>query len=244
MWRTISIIGVALAFCVGCQHSQPALQVQSKTVEPIPDEDVFCPPTRETLATRAKLAEKCPDISLRGQSLGEALDQMREVSGLSIFGNWRALEKHGVKKALPVTTALNGLTIGQALSKLLRDVGEPNVRIGYTVGDGVVTISTEENLSQNSITRVYDIRAALSEEHRSDDIAKVIRRIEGIEPLTWKDNGGYTGSTRELSGQLIVTHTPRVQRRIARELAEYRPENTYPLVNSDPKSVSRAITRD
>jgi general secretion pathway protein D len=37
-------------------------------------------------------------------------------------------------------------------------VGGGMVKLGYTVDEGVITISTEEDLSKNVITRVYDIR--------------------------------------------------------------------------------------
>jgi hypothetical protein len=201
----------------------------------VADEDYFLPPSANTLATRAKMAEPCADISLRGENLVEVFNQMRQATGLNIFVNWRALETRGITRTLPITTELTGLTRAQALDKLLREISQPSFGIGYTIDDGVITVSTEEDLAKNTITRVYDIRAALSADHRADDYAKLVRIIQGIEPLTWRDNGGDVGNLRELSGQLIVTQTPRVQRRIAEELAPYQPAHSFPLVSTREK---------
>jgi hypothetical protein len=73
------------------------------------------------------------------------------------------------------------------------------------------------------MTRVYDIRGGIGIAHRGDDLAKIIRSVEGIQPLTWKVNGGTIGSCRELSGQRIVTHTPQVHQRIEAEVMDYLP---------------------
>jgi hypothetical protein len=40
---------------------------------------------------------------------------------------------------------------------ILRDVGGGTVKLGCTVDEGVITISTEEDLASNVVTNVYDI---------------------------------------------------------------------------------------
>jgi len=80
----------------------------------------------------------------------------------------------------------------------------------------------------NVVTRVYDVRelalnladpqqGGLS---REEAVNRIIRRVQTIAPFSWKDFGGQVGSVRELSGQLIVTHTPAIQKRVAELLTD------------------------
>jgi hypothetical protein len=133
--------------------------------------------------------------------------------------------------------------------------------------------------STNVVTRVYDVRdliigddvvqephqgaegqvldfseTAQSSITRSALIgARIIDPIQReIAPLSWKDNGGQVGSLRELSCQLIVTHTPAVHARIVSLLAEMRardlavnpqrPRRLPPVACSFPLLANRAAT--
>jgi len=58
---------------------------------------------------------------------------------------------------------------------------------------------------------------------RAKDVQAIIRRVQGIDPLSWQDLGGETGAIRELGGQLVVTATPEIQQQIAEELRDALP---------------------
>jgi beta-lactamase regulating signal transducer with metallopeptidase domain len=170
-----------------------------------------------------------------GMEFTDVIDAIRDATGQNIFVNWRALKLAKVKRELPVTVDLSGLTLAEALQKLLTEVGGTHVRLGYTVDDGVVTISTVDDLARNTLTRVYDIRKAIKGDgSREQDVAAVVRRIRGIDPLSWRDDDVVagaagprgsrgTGAIRELQGQLIVTQTHDVHRRIMAELGDVLP---------------------
>ncbi len=202
-------------------------------------ERVITVTTSAQLAKEAKahhaLQEIAPLTSLHGHSFDSAVEHLRRAWDVEIFVNWRALQLVGVRKDLPITLQWRELTLDEALTALLDQATAPNKSLGYSLDEGVVTISTTDDLSRNVMTRVYDIRAGLSEGARESDLAQIIRRVEGIKPLTWKDQGGNIGSLRELSGQLIVTHTADVQMRIAEELAEYQTQQAFPLVSSNTR---------
>jgi general secretion pathway protein D len=88
----------------------------------------------------------------------DVLDFLRDVTSANIFVNWRALETAGIDRNAPVTARLRDVKFSKALETILRDVGGGNVRLGYTVDEGVISISTEEDLSSNVVTNVYDVR--------------------------------------------------------------------------------------
>src|SRR6185503_19872463 len=93
----------------------------------------------------------------------DVIDFLRDVTGANIFVNWRALEAAGIDRNTPVTARLRDVKFSKALQTILSDVGGGTVKLGYTIDEGVITISTDEDLSKNVVTRVYDIRDLIIE---------------------------------------------------------------------------------
>ncbi len=163
-------------------------------------------------------------LRFQGAPFTSAIDELQKAAGQKVSVNWRALEQVKVIRSLPVTTDLSDLSLGQALDRLLAEVGGTHTRLTWIVDSGVATVTTEEESAKNVSTRVYDIRRGIKGSATSaNDVAAIINRVLGIDPLSWKTAGGRTGSVRELSGQLIVTQTPEVHERIARELSDLLP---------------------
>lgn len=176
-------------------------------------------------------------MNVEGRSLSDVIGAVREQSGQSIFVNWRALDAIRVTRDLPVTADLSHLTLAKALDKLLTEVGGSQERLGYTIDDGVITISTQKDLGKNTLTRVYDVRDLLKNRATRDaDLTALTKRFKGIDPLSWRDAGGTIGSIRELQGQLIITQTPEVHKRIAGEIEALLPDQPekqqFPILNS------------
>jgi hypothetical protein len=190
-------------------------------------------PSAADQATRL-LSVKLGGMKFSGDSFADAVARLRQAAALDIYVNWRAMDQARVTRTLPVTIDLSNLPVDGALDTLLEHVGGDFVRLGWTLDEGVVTISTRDDLSKNTLTRVYDIRGAIrSDATRQADIDSVIRRVRGIDPLSWRDAGGTVGSVRELQGQLIVTQTPQVQQRIGEELRDvHKSGKPFPLISN------------
>ncbi len=108
--------------------------------------------------TQLQLDKKIPEIRFDNVAFESVVDFLRDISGANIFVNWRALEQSGIDKNTPVSARLHDVKFSKALTTILADVGGGAVKLGYTVDEGVITISTEEDLSHNTITQTYDIR--------------------------------------------------------------------------------------
>jgi hypothetical protein len=116
----------------------------------------------------------------------------------------------------------------------LNEAGGAKVALGYQIDDGVVTVSTKDDLesAKYQVIRVFDIRDMLvtpmegtlalpksgergkgrtKEETEKGNAAMVQGVIDTIEtvvaPGSWREKGGKVGSIRELNGQLIVSQT-------------------------------------
>jgi hypothetical protein len=164
------------------------------------------------------------EMRVKGAAFSDVIDKLRDATNQNIFVNWRALKTCRVTKDLPVTIDLSRLPIDEALNRLLDHVGGPYVRLGYAIDENVITITTAVDLSKNTSTRVYDVRAAIKDgPDRAKNVDAIIRRVEGVDPLSWRESGGNIGSIYELGGQLVVTQTPEIQHLIAEELRDAVP---------------------
>ncbi|MEP0843308.1 MAG: hypothetical protein HRF43_11450, partial [Phycisphaerae bacterium] len=113
-------------------------------------------------ATRQKLAKVIPAVDFpEGTGFAEVVDFLRIQAQVSIDVNWPALALAGVER----TTDTGGLQLRDvkieiALQRLLENVTAAaggTTRIGYDIVDGVVVISTQDDLNSKTVLRVYVI---------------------------------------------------------------------------------------
>lgn len=109
----------------------------------------------------AQLERRLPELRFDNVGFAEVVDFLRDVTGANIYVNWRALEAAGVDKNATVTARLRDVKFSKALSTILADVGGGAVQLAYTIDEGVITISTADELNRNVTTEVYDIRDLL-----------------------------------------------------------------------------------
>ncbi|WP_221435361.1 hypothetical protein [Algisphaera agarilytica] len=113
--------------------------------------------------TALRLKKTVP-ISFDANPLESVIDYLRETTGANIFVNWPALiDSGGIEQDQPISLTLNNVPAEKALELVLQQAsstgfGDP---IDYSIIDGVVTISTAEDLKRSTDLRVYDIRDLL-----------------------------------------------------------------------------------
>lgn len=113
--------------------------------------------TEADRTARRRLQQVLPRIQFDGIELAAVVQFLRDVSNTSIHVNWAALQTAGIDRTTPVTVQLTDVTVEKALRVILDSVGGV-VALGFVLDEGVLTISTREDLSTNVYTRVYDIR--------------------------------------------------------------------------------------
>lgn len=128
---------------------------------------------------REKLKQQIP-VNFEGNRLENVIEYLRNVTGVNIVVNWRALEGAGIEPGTTVTLQLSSVPADKAIDLILEYVGGDLVPLGYTVDAGVVTISTQENLGKITHIRTYDIRdlvvqAPNFDEAPSFDLVEVTR---------------------------------------------------------------------
>ncbi|MHC4429488.1 MAG: type II secretion system protein GspD, partial [Planctomycetota bacterium] len=102
-------------------------------------------------------------VDFPGASFEGVVGYLSQVTGENIYVDWKALDLIGVRPTDPVTLQLNNVSVDAVLDRVLEQVGNGIDRPRWAVEDGMIRISSEEALRQNTVTVVYDIRDLLFE---------------------------------------------------------------------------------
>ena len=131
---------------------------------------------------------------------------LRESSGLDIDVNWSALDAVGVSKETPVTLRMKDPTYKQLLLAAL-EATSPKARLGYHIDNGVITVSTFEDLTRTTVTvRAYDV-TDLAQDHGGMTTDQVVAKIKKtVDPDSWQPKG-KTGTVNVLNKHLVVTQS-------------------------------------
>ncbi len=172
----------------------------------------------------AGLNRSVPALKLDQTKLADAISMLRDRTGANIFVNWKSLEGEGIARDAKITVGLAQMPLRRALDVILIVVTNGERRLGYSIDDGVITITSLSDMWRDRMTRVYDIRDLITgadaqeKGRRVDALVKLL--ADTIDPSSWKVNSG--GAVRELQGQLIVTQTSANHRQILQLIAHLR----------------------
>ena len=149
-------------------------------------------------AVNALLDKSLPEIRFDAVSLSDVIDFLRDTTQANIFVNWKALEAAGIDRNAPVSTRLRNVKLSKVLKTVLESVGGgATVTLGYTVDEGVITISTTEDLAKNVETRTYDIRDLIIQIPDFTDFPEISIQSQGSGSRTaggGQGGGGGSGS--------------------------------------------------
>ena len=147
------------------------------------------PAARVSAAAARVYATTLPAIGFERLGIADALDRLREGSGVSIFVNWRALAASGINKDAAVSLHPPTGDLGTTLRALLDQVeaSHPGTRLAFTLDEGVLVISTRQDLAKNVNIRVYDVRDVVDPAHvpGSSGSRSLFSTKTGASPATW-----------------------------------------------------------
>jgi beta-lactamase regulating signal transducer with metallopeptidase domain len=217
----------------------------------------------------AKTAEKLKkpmQVQFAGQAFSDAIDFLRDATGVDILVQWQQLEAAGMTKDQPVTIHLREPTPADAvLALMFRTLP---VRLQFEVDRGVVVIGTVEDVSPATapeVTRVYDVSDLVGRAGGADgampgpeggpggfappagpygrggghggggggpgmamgvgadEMGQLIQLItRTVQPESWRDAGGQSGSITSFKGKLVVKATEAAHKEVAQLLEMLR----------------------
>jgi Flp pilus assembly secretin CpaC len=112
---------------------------------------------------RDRLEDPLKEITADEKGLEVVLNFLRDNMGANIFVNWTALTAAGIERTAPVSVSLKEVPFRKALKTILAQVSTATAQLDYTIDEGIITISTKEDLSSSKyqIVKVFDIRDML-----------------------------------------------------------------------------------
>lgn len=116
----------------------------------------------KTATVRRKLKDTIDEVQFDERPFESVIEYLGDLTGLNIQANWAALEAVAIEKDIPVTLPkLKEVAIGKLLDLVLEQVGGGETQLGYDIDEGVVTISTVEDLARRTILKVYNVEDLL-----------------------------------------------------------------------------------
>lgn len=107
------------------------------------------------------LDRRLPEVRFNDIPFRDVIEYLIDTTQANIVVNWQALEGQAVDPNAPITTRLRDVTLRKVLRVVLDIAGGGAVPLGYSIDEGVIAISTTDDLARNTSTRTYDIRDLL-----------------------------------------------------------------------------------
>lgn len=185
-------------------------------------------------ATR-KILDKVGIADFDDVPFNKILEKLSKDSGVSIVANWTVLEQAGIKMDCKITLHIKNKSYKTCL-RILLEIAGGVTPVTYVVQDGVVKVSTAENLAMTRVTRIYDVREILANdqlETSGKEVEAGAKRLakelmNSVASDSWKTSdpevdfnwGG--GEVNFIGGNLIVTQSMDIQDEVAEYLSRIR----------------------
>jgi hypothetical protein len=151
-------------------------------------------------SARASLSARVPAAKLDNVPLGDAIDFLRDIAGVNVDVDWKALEAANISKETQINLNLHDVSAGKILSLILSQAG-PGDLLTYFIDQDVVEITTRLAADQKLITVVYYVQDLLQP---NDTFDYTIASIgSGSAQVT--GSGGGSGSSSGLQAGQSAT---------------------------------------
>lgn len=139
----------------------------------------------------AVLQSKRIPVNFTETPLENVIGFVQAVTQLNVDTDWQALESVGIDRATPVTLNLTNVTVETVLNRVAEKVS-PDALTGaaWTIADGVLTISTREQINRQKIMAIYDIRDLLVEVPNYGDLAPNVDLQQALQQGGRQGGGG------------------------------------------------------
>lgn len=112
-------------------------------------------------AVLTQLRETRMPVDFDNNSFEDVLAFIGTTADLDIDPDWESLADIGVDPDSPITLRLNNVTLEVLLDRVLAKASDPVLPASWAVEDGILTISSDDVLRQNTVLEIYDVRDLL-----------------------------------------------------------------------------------
>lgn len=159
-------------------------------------------------AMERALARRLAELGIEDAPLDGAIEYLASQLQGNVHVRWNRLADCGIERSAPISLRLRDVTLECGLRLLMGEFGE--CALGYYIEDGVLIITTKEDVYVRLVTRVYDVRDLLQcagadaaeagepsdsevhAPHRPQTAQEKLEHliVQTVEPESWMENGG------------------------------------------------------
>jgi len=121
--------------------------------------EVVSSQSNQDVQIRAALQRVIADVQLNDQPLEQALQWLASTMSVNVHIQWNLLQNAGVNRDTIINCKVKGLSVERVLRLVFDEI---DGGISYAVQDGVLLISTPEQLRKHLKTEVYDVRELIA----------------------------------------------------------------------------------
>jgi hypothetical protein len=154
-----------------------------------------------TPATLKLLNQRIPETTFSEAPFEQVMDWLAELTQVNVIVRWQKLEDAGIPRDKPVTIKAKNLHLSQVLWMIMNEAGGSDVKLAYRATGNMIVLSTEEDLGQEMVVRVYDVSDLLVNVPTFTNAA----RLDPGQALNQLGQGGGTGGGGGGSSQLFET---------------------------------------
>jgi hypothetical protein len=133
----------AIVDAVGTERGKAAFVVEDGVVVISAKADPTKPAARVTIGAIPPAMDRVlPEVNFNGQGFADVVDFLRDVSGMKLNVEWKALGAAGVGRDSPVTVRLRGVALSTVLKFVLESVSDGKTPLRVTWAENVATVTT------------------------------------------------------------------------------------------------------
>ncbi len=132
----VALGATTLAQEAGAQRRQPRARVRS---------------TVDILNTRM------PEVTFQDTPLEQVMDWLADFTQLNVSVRWQTLADAGVERDTPISIQARNLRLSQVLWLIMNEAGGTDLKLAYRASGSLLILSTEDDLSREMITKIYDV---------------------------------------------------------------------------------------
>lgn len=165
--------------------------------------------------------------------LQDAVDYLKDLHGIEIQLDKRALDEAGVGADTPVTHALKGISLGSALRLLLGNMPTP---LTFVVRDSVLMITTPEAARAMVALKTYDVGDLVDGKEGMEALSNFLQQLLAPHAVSAAKPGGESLRILGYRNLLFVRAPVNDQEEVVRILNEIR-KKTAVKKSDDKKAI-------
>ncbi len=120
--------------------------------------------TPENRRTLGMMKERRIPADFKEIPLENALAYIQKTTGVNMDINWAALEKVGIEKETAISMNIPDATAETIMERMIEKISpDKSTAAAWAVDNGILTVSSEQQINSRTVTEIYDVRDLLVE---------------------------------------------------------------------------------